>query len=83
MAENVAVSKNKTRRRWKKCLQNLYYQADRWIRREAARGKSWSADGFVIRGTLIKAYRQKGDNAVKKRMDRIVTNYEIKGGKNE
>lgn len=61
--------------------QNLYYQADRWIRREAARGKSWSADGFMIRGTLIKAYRERSDNAVKKRMDLIVANYEIQKGK--
>ena len=57
--------------------QNLCKQTDRWIRGEAARGKEWNPEGFIIRGTLIWATKTKVKNKTKKRMDRIKNTYKL------
>lgn len=57
--------------------QNLCYQADRWIRGEAVRGKQWEPEGFMISGIRIWATKNTTPNPTKKRMDKIKLKYNL------
>ena len=55
--------------------QNLSGRAQVWLKGKAPRGKTWSPDGFRIKGVLIWVAKTKTDNKCKMRMDRIQRTY--------